>query len=85
MHSSFRSGAFSHGHGRVQRPVEVRRLRASAMSAPDEADARRTFDALADGGKIEMPLAKTFWSPCFGMLTDRFGVEWMVMVPGTPA
>ena len=39
-------------------------------------------DALADGGSIQMPLAQTFWSPCYGMVTDRFGVGWMVMVPG---
>ena len=35
---------------------------------------------LADGGQVQMPLGKTFWSPCFGMLTDRFGVGWMVGV-----
>ncbi|NLD70330.1 MAG: VOC family protein, partial [Limnobacter sp.] len=38
------------------------------------------FEALADGGEVRMPLGKTFWSPRFGMLTDRFGVDWMVMV-----
>jgi PhnB protein len=43
--------------------------------------AERAFDRLADGGKISMPLAKTFFSPRFGMLVDRFGVSWMVMVP----
>lgn len=52
-----------------------------ALSAPSEADAERIFDALADGGRITMPLTRTFWSPCFGMLTDRFSVSWMVMVP----
>ena len=52
------------------------------LSVPTEADARRAFDALAAGGTVEMPLTKTFWSPCYGMVTDRFGVEWMVMVPG---
>lgn len=40
--------------------------------------ARRTFDALAQGGKITMPLAPAFWSKTFGMLTDRFGVSWAV-------
>jgi len=53
-----------------------------AMTVPTEADARRAFDALADGGSVQMPLTKTFWSPCYGMLTDRFGLAWMVMVPG---
>jgi PhnB protein len=51
-----------------------------SLSLPDEAAARRAFDALAEGGKVEMPLNKTFWSPCFGMLTDRFGMGWMVTV-----
>jgi PhnB protein len=53
-----------------------------ALSVPTEAEARRAFDALANGGSIQMPLTKTFWSPCYGMVTDRFGLEWMVMVPG---
>jgi PhnB protein len=51
-----------------------------SVSAPDDVAARRMFDALADGGKVTMPLGKTFWSPCFGMVTDRFGVGWMVNV-----
>jgi PhnB protein len=51
-----------------------------AVAAADEADARRKFDALAVGGEVTMPLGKTFWSPCFGMLKDRFGVGWMIMV-----
>jgi PhnB protein len=51
-----------------------------AVDTADEATARRYFDALANGGKVTMPLARTFWSPLFGMLTDRFGVGWMVMV-----
>ncbi len=45
-------------------------------SDPDEA--RRVFDALAEGGSVEMPLAETFWSPMFGTCTDRFGVSWMI-------
>jgi PhnB protein len=45
-----------------------------------EAEADRMFAALGEGGKVGMPLAKTFWSPKFGMLTDRFGVGWMVSV-----
>lgn len=51
-----------------------------AIGAVDEATARRWFAALGDGGTVTMPLGATFWSPCFGMLTDRFGVGWMVSV-----
>lgn len=45
-------------------------------------DAHRIFDALAAGGTVDMELAKTFWSPLYGQVTDRFGVGWMVMLPG---
>jgi PhnB protein len=51
-----------------------------SLSVSDEAEANRLFAALADGGKVEMPLAKTFFSPRFGMVADRFGVSWMVVV-----
>jgi PhnB protein len=51
-----------------------------SLSVSGEAEARRAFDALADGGQVRMPLSKTFFSPCFGMLTDRFGVSWMIGV-----
>ena len=51
-----------------------------SLAVATEAEADRAFAALADGGKVQMPLAKTFWSPRFGMITDRFGVLWMVSV-----
>jgi PhnB protein len=54
-----------------------------SVTAPDEAAARGMFSALAEGGSVTMPIGKTFWSPCFGMLTDRFGVGWMVTVVAT--
>ncbi|HEX4366854.1 MAG TPA: VOC family protein [Rhodopila sp.] len=53
-----------------------------AVSPADDAAAQTTFAALADGGAVTMPLAKTFFASSFGMLTDRFGVGWMVMVQG---
>ncbi|HXS67865.1 MAG TPA: VOC family protein [Candidatus Polarisedimenticolia bacterium] len=56
-----------------------------ALSVPTEAEADRAFKALAEGGNVKMPLTKTFWSPKFGMLTDKFGVGWMVSVPGQMA
>jgi PhnB protein len=52
-----------------------------SLSVPTAADAHRVFAALSDGGKVKMPLNETFWSPCFGMLEDRFGLGWMVIVP----
>jgi PhnB protein len=51
-----------------------------AVSVKDEAEADKTFMALADGGQVTMPLAKTFFSSRFGMLTDKFGVGWMILV-----
>ena len=51
-----------------------------SLTAANEADAKRKFAALAEGGQVQMPLGKTFWSPCFGMVADRFGVGWMVTV-----
>lgn len=54
-----------------------------AINLDDEAEAKRIFEGLSKGGKVDMPLSKTFWSPCYGMLTDRFGVAWMVMVQGS--
>jgi PhnB protein len=50
------------------------------LVASTPAEAERLFAALSPGGKVDMPLAKTFFSPAFGMLTDRFGVKWMVLV-----
>lgn len=47
---------------------------------PDAADAKRVFDALAEGGQIQMPIGETFFSPAYGMCIDRFGTPWMVMV-----
>jgi PhnB protein len=53
-----------------------------SIPAANEAEAEKLFAALADGGQVQMPMAKTFFSPRFGMTTDRFGVGWMVIVPG---
>lgn len=50
-----------------------------ALTASSASEAKRLFDALADGGQIQMPLTKTFFSPSFGMVADRFGVSWMVL------
>jgi len=51
-----------------------------ALTVPNEAEADRVFTALADGGQVRMPLAKTFFSPRFGMVVDCFGMSWMIVV-----
>jgi len=53
-----------------------------SLSLENESLCDRVFASLADGGSIDMPLDKTFWSPRFGMVTDKFGIGWMVVVPG---
>jgi PhnB protein len=51
-----------------------------SLTVPTEAEAERLFAALADSGQVQMPLAKTFFSARFGMVADRFGVSWSVLV-----
>jgi PhnB protein len=53
---------------------------ALALSTTTEADAERIFNALAEGGKVNMPMAKTFFASRFGMVADKFGIGWMVLV-----
>lgn len=78
MHSSFKVGSnivmTSDGCG------EAGKFEGFSLSIAvnTEAEAKQIFVALSEGGKVEMPLTKTFWSPCFGMLEDKFGVGWMV-------
>jgi PhnB protein len=52
-----------------------------AVTAKDEADAERIFKGLSAGGEVRMPMEKTFFSPRFGMVADKFGVGWMIMAP----
>ncbi len=81
MHSNFRVGdtTVMASDGRCQGPPAFQGFSLS-LSLADEAEAERIFTALSDGGKVQMPLAKTFWSPRFGMVADRFGVLWMINV-----
>jgi PhnB protein len=53
---------------------------ALTISAASESEADKMFAALGEGGQVTMPMAKTFFSPRFGMLTDKFGIGWMVLV-----
>jgi PhnB protein len=82
MHSAFRVGdtlvMASDGNCGNKSSFQGFCLSVDAKSA---AEADKLFAALVDGGKVQMPLGKTFFSPRFGMLTDRFGVGWMVIVP----
>jgi len=53
-----------------------------ALTATNDAEAKRLFDALSGGGQVHVPLAKTFFASSFGMLADKFGVSWLVITPG---
>jgi PhnB protein len=53
---------------------------ALSLTVPNESEAERRFAALGDGGQVQMPMSKTFFSPRFGMVADRFGVSWMIYV-----
>lgn len=79
MHASFRIGdttiLASDGHCQGKPSFQGFSL---SLIVSSEAEADRLFAALAEGGQVQMPLAKTFYSPRFGMVADRFGVSWMV-------
>jgi PhnB protein len=81
MHTSFRIGdtTLMASDGRCLGKPSFQGFSLS-LSVPNEAEAERLFTALADGGQVQMPLAKTFFSPRFGMVADRFGVSWMIIV-----
>ena len=81
MHASFKIGetVLMADDGMGPEKAEFKGFTLS-ISVPNDADARRVFDALGEGGSVKMPLMKTFWTSSFGMLTDRFGVPWMVNV-----
>ena len=53
---------------------------ALTITADNDADAKRMFNALGDGGQVQMPLEKTFFASLFGMVADKFGVSWMIVV-----
>ena len=82
MHASLRIGeaTMMMSDGPKDAPLDFKGFGLS-LDAKDEADANRLFNALADGGRVMMPLGKTFFSSCFGMCADKFGVQWMVVVP----
>jgi PhnB protein len=81
MHSMFRVGETmlmaSDCHCKGQPKFEGISL---ALSPKTVAAAEKLFAALSDGGTVCMPLGKTFWSPAFGVVTDKFGLSWMISV-----
>jgi PhnB protein len=81
MHSSFKLGDWrimaSDGYAKGQPEFKGFSL---SLAVDTEAEADRVFNALSQGGKVEMPLMQTFFSPKFGMVQDQFGVGWMVLV-----
>jgi PhnB protein len=81
MHTSLRIGDTTvlASDGRCQGRPSFQGFSLS-LTAPDEAEAERLFASLADGGEVQMPLSKTFFSSRFGMVADRFGVSWMIYV-----
>jgi PhnB protein len=84
MHSAFTVGdsELMASDGRMQPPAKFSGI-SLTLNAKTEAEAQKLFDGLADGGHVQMPLTKTFFSPSFGMVGDRFGVTWMVMAEPT--
>ena len=80
MHTQFHVGdtAILASDGRCQGQPNFQGF-ALAVTADSEAEADRLFAALGDGGQVTMPMTKTFFSPRFGMLSDKFGVGWMIL------
>ena len=81
MHANVRIGetTLMASDGRCQGRPDFQGFSLS-LAVADDVEAERKFAALADGGQVQMPLAQTFFSSRFGMVTDRFGVLWMIIV-----
>ncbi|HSB72635.1 MAG TPA: VOC family protein [Candidatus Methylomirabilis sp.] len=81
MHMSFRIGdtTLFASDGRCEGRPGFQGFSLS-LTVPNDAEAERRFAALADGGQVQMPMTKTFFSSRFGMVADRFGVSWMILV-----
>lgn len=81
MHASMKVGDVSvmASDGRCEGKPQFQGF-ALSLTAKDEAEADKLFGALSDGGQVQMPLGKTFFAPKFGMVADKFGVGWMILV-----
>jgi PhnB protein len=86
MHANFQIGEtqLMADDGMADKAAEFKGM-TLAIEAADDAEAKRVFTALGQGGNVSMPLTKTFWTSSFGMLTDKFGVPWMVNVAAPKA
>ena len=86
MNAAFRIGEtqLMADDGMGEKEVEFKGM-TLAIEVTDDAEAKRVFTALGEGGKVTMPLMKTFWTSSFGMLTDKYGVPWMVNVAAAKA
>jgi PhnB protein len=82
MHSSFKIGetTMMASDGRCSGKPDFKGMSLTVSSGSD-GEAERLFTALGEGGTVQMPLTKTFFSSRFGMVVDRFGVSWMILVP----
>lgn len=83
MHAEFRVGESTllASDGRCEGQPSFKGF-SLTLIMPNESESGRVFAALGEGGKVQMPLGKTFFSPSFGMVEDRFGVSWMIYVAG---
>lgn len=81
MHSSFRVGSSTIMASDGCSEVASFSGFSLSLTLPDEAECDRVFAALSEGGQVTMSIGPTFWSPRFGMVTDRFGIGWMITLP----
>lgn len=79
MHASFKIGdtELMASDGMASGKPDFKGITLS-LNPTNEAEAKKIFAALSEGGQVNMPLTKTFFSPLFGMVADKFGVSWMV-------
>lgn len=83
MHATFKGPGFTFmaSDGRPDKKLDPEAGNISlSLGTSDQAEGERVFNALAQGGNVVMPIADTFWGAKFGMLTDRFGTEWMITI-----
>jgi PhnB protein len=84
MHATFESPHFTFMASDSQPNSQYGESRISlCVDFKDASEAQRAFDGLAKGGKVETPMQDMFWGARFGMLTDRFGIDWMITAPKT--